>query len=97
MTDTIRQVGWLPSFTLSGSLYTGDELVKLGYARTVLDEKKKELRGDLEKKLLPAAVDGQTVEETNLLNPEKDVFVLIFDGQHRYSQHSHRSIDVHQE
>lgn len=97
MVDTIRQAGWAISITLCGSLYTGDELVQLGFSRDMLNEKKKELRGDLEKKLLPAASADSPKVEADLLDPEKDVFVLVFDGQHRYSQQSHRGIHVHQE
>lgn len=95
MSAAIKGCGWSRQCTLSASIYSGEELVALGYNAEVLKKKKADLLSDVKAGLVPKVGGDRPQEEKDLADPNKDVFALVFDGQHRYSQQSGRRIDVH--
>lgn len=97
MVDTIKNYGWSDQCTLSASIYTYEEMVQLGYSPDVLQKKHAELVEDVKKNLVPPVAADRSQDEKDLADPSKNIFALVFDGQHRYgiSQQSCRRIDVH--
>lgn len=86
MTSALDKNGWLPVCTLAGKIVTRAQLLLQGYSEKEIAENEELLKDDVKRNWLPLEAPGKkalTQWERDLRDPTKDMFVIIFDGQHR--------------
>jgi hypothetical protein len=82
MVQALDQYGWMPNLSVAGMVATRAQLLAENFSEGEIQAQVDQLKEDLLQNRLKVE-DSMTPLEKELLDPDADKFVLVFDGQHR--------------
>lgn len=76
--------GWWPNFPIAGKIVTRAQLLAEGFTEGEIAEREAELKYDIDRGLISKNDPEAALEvERQLRDPQQDMHVVVFDGQHR--------------
>jgi hypothetical protein len=81
----LKKNGWQQTTVVGGKFATRQQLKEvLSVTDEEINQRLATLKGDIQSKRLPSlGADGVTAAQRQLYDEKEDLFVIIFDGQHR--------------